>query len=136
MPYFLTPRWMLGHLTVLALFVLFLRLGWWQLISALNGHVISIGYALQWPTFAMFGVFLWIRTVRLHAPQPPAQEAATEPEDLTPPPLTWTFERHPPAADAHQSAQRRDDTADGKRADSPPQPREFHRPPAGDRKDP
>ena len=61
---YLAPRWLLGHLLVAAVAVTFLRLGWWQWVHARQGNTLSYGYALQWPLFAAFGVFFWIRVLR------------------------------------------------------------------------
>ena len=146
-PYYLQPRWMAGHLVVLGLFLLFLRLGWWQILSALDGRVLSIGYALQWPTFAGFGVFLWIRTVRGHRTHhPPVQTAA--PPTTTPQSLTWTFDRAaPPAAPddsppgpapaVEEDPDLRDyqDMLDWLRADPRRHPYQYRRRTAAERKD-
>ena len=61
---FLSPRWLAFHLLVLVLAGAFLGLGWWQLRRAAAGNVLSWGYALQWPVFAGFTVFVWYRTLR------------------------------------------------------------------------
>ncbi|MDP9818376.1 hypothetical protein [Spirilliplanes yamanashiensis] len=82
-----------GHIVVIGLVALFGRLGWWQIRSALDGSTISIGYAAQWPTFASFGVFLWVRFVREHVAAKAASKV--EPDEavhaVDPPPLVWTF---------------------------------------------
>jgi len=59
-----TPGWLLCHLVMVALVVLFLRLGWWQLTRAEGGNGLSIGYTLEWPVFAAFVVVVWFREVR------------------------------------------------------------------------
>jgi hypothetical protein len=61
---FLSPRWLAFHLLVLVLAAAFLGLGWWQLRRATGGNALSWGYALQWPVFAGFTVFVWYRTLR------------------------------------------------------------------------
>ena len=50
---------------VLVLVAVFLRLGWWQATRAADGNLLSYGYAVQWPLFAAFVVFLWIRELRV-----------------------------------------------------------------------
>jgi hypothetical protein len=60
----LTPRWILLHLLVVALVVAFLLLGWWQVGRAASGNLLSYGYAIQWPAFAVFVVFVWIKEIR------------------------------------------------------------------------
>ncbi len=61
---FLSPRWLAFHLLVLVLVAVFCALGWWQLRRAAEGNALSFGYALEWPAFAAFTVFVWYRTVR------------------------------------------------------------------------
>jgi DNA-binding transcriptional regulator of glucitol operon len=72
---FLTPRWLALHLLVVVLVVVFCRLGWWQARRAGEGNALSVGYALEWPVFAAFTVFVWYRTVRDTLRPPP--DAAT-----------------------------------------------------------
>jgi DNA-binding transcriptional regulator of glucitol operon len=62
---FLSPLWVAGHLLVGALVVVFLLLAWWQVGRAAEGNSLSIGYALQWPAFAAFGVYAWVKTMLL-----------------------------------------------------------------------
>jgi len=59
-----TPRWLLLHATALLLVVAFLALGYWQLNRAADGNLLSFGYALEWPAFAAFVVFVWIKEMR------------------------------------------------------------------------
>ncbi|GGM48060.1 hypothetical protein GCM10011608_36040 [Micromonospora sonchi] len=42
----------------------FLGLGWWQVSRAAAGNAISWGYAVEWPVFAGFVVFVWWREVK------------------------------------------------------------------------
>jgi len=51
-----TPRWLLVHVPRLVLVVGFLLLGWWQVTRAVNGNLLSFGYAVEWPAFAAFVV--------------------------------------------------------------------------------
>jgi DNA-binding transcriptional regulator of glucitol operon len=55
---------MLVHVTVVVLVIAFIRLGWWQVTRAADGNVLSFGYALQWPAFAVFVIFVWIKEMR------------------------------------------------------------------------
>jgi DNA-binding transcriptional regulator of glucitol operon len=41
-----------------------LVLGWWQIDRARGGNALSFGYAIEWPAFAIFVVFVWYREVR------------------------------------------------------------------------
>jgi hypothetical protein len=42
----------------------FLVLGWWQIGRARGGNALSFGYAVEWPAFAIFVVFVWYREIR------------------------------------------------------------------------
>jgi hypothetical protein len=59
-----TPRWLAGHVAVLAVVAAFLALGWWQVRRAAAGNMLSYGYAVQWPVFAGFVLAMWIREAR------------------------------------------------------------------------
>ncbi len=76
---FLTPRWIARHAVMIILVVACLLLGWWQIGRAAGGNALSFGYAIEWPVFALFVVFIWYREVRadLH-PEADAEEE-TEP---------------------------------------------------------
>lgn len=81
---YLTPRWLLRHAIAVVLVAGCLALGWWQLDRARGGNALSYGYAVEWPVFALFVVFVWSREVRAerrggYAPPPPP---ASVPEDL------------------------------------------------------
>jgi len=56
---------LLLHAATLVLVVTFLLLGWWQIGRAAGGNGLSFGYAIEWPFFAGFVVFMWLREVRL-----------------------------------------------------------------------
>jgi DNA-binding transcriptional regulator of glucitol operon len=67
---------------VVACFVAFLRLGWWQWdrAHAAGGGAQNLGYALQWPLFALFVLFGWGRVLRLElAKSKPDSAPAPEP---------------------------------------------------------
>jgi hypothetical protein len=59
-----TPAWIARHVAALVLTAGFLGLGWWQYTRAAEGNALSWGYAFQWPVFAAFVVFLWVREVQ------------------------------------------------------------------------
>lgn len=61
---YLSPRWLLGHFVALALVGAFLALGWWQAQRAGEGNLRSYAYAVEWPIFAGFVVFVWLREIR------------------------------------------------------------------------
>jgi hypothetical protein len=69
---FLTPKWLFRHVLALVMVATCLRLGWWQLSVAHHngGDAQNIGYALEWPLFAVAVVFVWYRLMQwqLHPP--------------------------------------------------------------------
>ncbi|MET8838432.1 hypothetical protein ABZV78_31650, partial [Micromonospora sp. NPDC004540] len=88
-----TPAWIARHVAMVVLVVGFLGLGWWQVTRAADGNTLSFGYAIEWPVFAGFVVFVWWRELRhtLRAtreqpttPAPPARRGA-RPARATPP---------------------------------------------------
>ncbi|MFV2010496.1 MULTISPECIES: hypothetical protein [unclassified Micromonospora] len=73
-----TPVWILRHLAAVALVVGFLALGWWQISRAAAGNTLSWAYAVEWPVFAAFVVFIWVREIRQ------AHRAVPGPDNDTP----------------------------------------------------
>jgi DNA-binding transcriptional regulator of glucitol operon len=77
-----TPAWIVRHVLAVGLVAGFLALGWWQISRAAGGNTLSWAYAFEWPLFAAFVVFIWVREVRLarrgtpEAPVSPAPSAA------------------------------------------------------------
>ncbi|GAA5024539.1 hypothetical protein [Actinopolymorpha pittospori] len=86
----LTLRWIGFTLLVIAAVATFLFLAWWQLrrYESWSGDWQNLGYALQWPFFAVFAVYLWWRLLRDGDPsaQPEHGESAVADER----PLTRT----------------------------------------------
>ena len=37
---------------------------WWQLFRALHGHTRSWAYAVEWPLFAVYAVWMWWKLLR------------------------------------------------------------------------
>lgn len=62
--YLLTPRWLMLHVLVIVLVATFLGLGWWQWRRGEAGNARSFAYAIEWPLFAVFTVFMWARLIR------------------------------------------------------------------------
>jgi DNA-binding transcriptional regulator of glucitol operon len=58
----ISPRWLGGHLLVLAVAVTMVLLGRWQWDK--HGGVINYGYACQWWLFTVFGFLFWGRVLR------------------------------------------------------------------------
>ncbi|MGC5020546.1 hypothetical protein [Micromonospora sp. DT47] len=78
-----TPGWIARHVAMVVLVVGFLGLGWWQISRAASGNTLSWAYAVEWPIFAGFVVFVWWREMRhtLRAPSAPAGDAADGPAE-------------------------------------------------------
>ena len=60
----LRPGWVIRHVTVVILVVSFLALGWWQVTRAVAGNLLSYAYAVEWPVFAGFAIFVWVKEMR------------------------------------------------------------------------
>lgn len=61
----LTPKWLLMHLLVAALFVATFLLGYWQLSKAeAGGGAVNWSYAMQWPLYGVMGLWFYVRMVR------------------------------------------------------------------------
>ena len=90
-----TPAWIARHLVAVVLVLGFLALGWWQFTRAAGGNTLSWGYTLEWPVFAGFVIFLWIREVQVERARrrgepPPTERAEPDapPERLPGGPVT------------------------------------------------
>lgn len=85
--YLVSPKWWAGHLLVAALATGCVLLGLWQFdrAQAPGGTGQNLGYALQWPLFALFAVLGWARFLWLeeHGPRRGPPKPAASP---TPPP--------------------------------------------------
>lgn len=74
----LTPAWLARHGSVAALVAVFLALGWWQIDRAAAGNTLSWAYAIEWPVFAGFVIFVWWREIRREMrPEPSDPPSAT-----------------------------------------------------------
>jgi DNA-binding transcriptional regulator of glucitol operon len=62
-PAWFSRRAVLLHLTALVVVPGCLALGWWQLHRALSGNALSWAYAVEWPFFAGYGIYMWWRVV-------------------------------------------------------------------------
>lgn len=74
------------------LVIAFLCLGWWQVTRAAGGNTLSYAYAVEWPVFAAFVVFLWVREIRVELrgtpPAPPEQPVSRRPVRTVRPRIT------------------------------------------------
>lgn len=93
----LSRRWWVGHVLVVTFCAVFVRLGRWQWDRAQSstGDWQNLGYALQWPLFAVVLVAAWARFLWLEQHRGPETESpqaeTVEPETMlsspTPPPV-------------------------------------------------
>jgi hypothetical protein len=77
--FMLRPRWLAWHLFAVVAFFGMLWLGDWQLRRAESGNELSWAYTIEWPLFAICGVYFYIRTIReeLHGADGAGRSAAT-----------------------------------------------------------
>ncbi|MGH3980034.1 MAG: hypothetical protein ACRDRZ_13715 [Pseudonocardiaceae bacterium] len=82
----LSPKWWVGHVLVALAAVAFVALGVWQWdrSQSATGDFQNLGYALQWPLFAVFAVLAWWRVMQLESRRPAT--AAPPPPPAHPPP--------------------------------------------------
>ena len=88
----LAPRWLAWHALAIVVTVVFVRLGLWQWDrAAATGSPQNMGYALQWPAFALFVVAVWwrvsrdaVRPPREARPRRPVRRAGPEPVPAVP----------------------------------------------------
>lgn len=66
-PRLFAPKRLLCHLAVVLVVVVCLRLGWWQWERSrdLGGAAQNLAYALLWPTFGGYAVFVWVRLLMM-----------------------------------------------------------------------
>lgn len=75
----LTPKWLAWHAFALLAAYVMVRLGLWQWHRSRATHSFqNMGYALQWPAFAVFALVVWWRVCR-DAVRPPEQTPAAKP---------------------------------------------------------
>lgn len=86
----LTPKWLAWHAFTLVSAYAMVRLGLWQWHRAHATHSAqNMGYALQWPAFAVFALIVWWRVCR---------DAVRPPEDTAPAPKSSRRPAPEPAA--------------------------------------
>jgi len=78
---FLTRHWVWLHIAVALAIPGFIALGWWQVLRAGAGNARSYGYAIEWPSFAVIVLVLYIRAIRmeLRSAKAPVAPLLTEP---------------------------------------------------------
>ncbi|MGN6475011.1 MAG: transcriptional regulator [Mycobacteriales bacterium] len=75
----LSPKWLAGHIFVIAAVLVMLRLGLWQWHRSQSGSggIQNYAYAFQWPCFAVFAIVLWVKTIRLELTDSDDETAST-----------------------------------------------------------
>lgn len=97
-----TPRWVMIHAAAVILVVGFLGLGWWQVRRAADGNTLSFGYAIEWPIFAAFVLYVWVKEIRRTR-----RESARPAERLPAGRTTAESPAWPPVATAAPNGRRR-----------------------------
>jgi hypothetical protein len=75
----LRPRWLAWHALVLVMTAGMLCLGAWQLQRAESGNTLSWAYTFEWPLFAIFAVYFWVRSLRDELRADPGGEKPADP---------------------------------------------------------
>jgi hypothetical protein len=77
---------MVAHGLALVFVTACLLLGRWQIGRAADGNLLSYGYAIQWPAFAAFAVWVWIAEMRkaLRPSDPAATDVRSVPDGSQP----------------------------------------------------
>lgn len=102
-----TPSWLVRHAVAAVLTGGCLALGWWQIRRAAGGNTLSWAYAVQWPVFAGFVVFIWVREIRRSLghekprPDTPPSGAARRPVLTRRPPAPVADDRADPELAAY-----------------------------------
>ncbi|HKA98205.1 MAG TPA: hypothetical protein VKD66_18230 [Streptosporangiaceae bacterium] len=81
--FLITPRWLAWHALVILSVAGMLVLGDWQLRRAQAGNALSWAYTFEWPLFAIFAVFFWVKTIRDEV-HPPAEAGSADDVGLPP----------------------------------------------------
>jgi hypothetical protein len=86
------------HVGALAFIPLCLLAWWWQVSRAFDGNDLSYLYAVEWPLFALIGVYLWWALIHtdFDTVGAKAQQAAIDRGEVSPEPET---ERRPEEED-------------------------------------
>ena len=114
----LAPKWLAWHALTVVVAVVFVRLGLWPWHRAVQtGSPQNMGYALQWPVFALFAVGVWWRVCR-DAVRPPADatpaKPARRPAPAPAPAVPVTDEEDPELAAYNRYLARLNETGQGR----------------------
>jgi hypothetical protein len=107
------PKWVLGHLLVVAAALTCLRLGDWQWTRALSTESVqNWGYAFQWPLFSVCFLVGWWRMLMLESRR--LDEEGEQPKAQPPPPVDAPLLAGPaPRPAPARRARGEDDEEDG-----------------------
>lgn len=80
-PRLFAPKRLLCHLAVLVVALVCLRLGWWQWDRSkeLGGAAQNLAYALLWPVFGGYAIFVWVRLLMMEIRGERARESSGDP---------------------------------------------------------
>ncbi len=106
--FLLAPKWLAWHLFVLLSVLAMGWLGDWQLHRALSGNSLSWAYTFEWPLFAIFAVYFWVRTIRDEVSLP---AATGQPDALA---LPSADDHQPAAYDAYLARLTKEVTGHGR----------------------
>jgi DNA-binding transcriptional regulator of glucitol operon len=90
------PKWVLGHLLVLAAVITMIFLGHWQLAVSNRKHfsLQNFGYALQWWAFCLFALGFWAKILRDQAKRRHASPASQAVAPQTGPAAQEAYRRY------------------------------------------
>ena len=89
----LTPRWLLVHAAAILAVLGMAGLCYWQVTRAADGNLLSFGYAIEWPAFAIFAGYVWWKEVRRALAPGPSQAGRSATPDTIAPPVTEPVRR-------------------------------------------
>lgn len=75
---YFSPRALVVHVALGAWLTMCVLAAWWQVGRAIGGNSLSFLYAIEWPCFAVLGVFGWWQL--LHVAKSTVDEEATRRE--------------------------------------------------------
>lgn len=126
---FLQPRWLAFHAVGVIGIGGMLWLGLWQFHRAESGNELSWAYTFEWPLFAIFAVYFWVKSVRDElrlTSEATGQDADARPVSTAAPAGNGARAANGPSASAElaasagsaASAERAESAADGESADA------------------
>ncbi len=65
---FFSPRALMVHAALVAWLAMCVLAAWWQIGRAIGGNSLSFLYAIEWPCFAVLGVYGWWALLHVEKP--------------------------------------------------------------------